>query len=102
MMAASLESIRQRLASLRPDELRLEDESHLHAGHEGAKSGGGHFRLSIVSNRFNGLGTVARHRLVYDALADLMRREIHALSIHAATPDEARHAAPNPPIQDKP
>ena len=99
-MAASLDAIRQRLASLQPTDIRLEDESHLHAGHEGAKSGGGHYRLSIVSNRFSGLATIARHRLVYDALADLMRREIHALSINAVTPDEARLAAPNLPTQD--
>jgi BolA protein len=60
----------------------------LHAGHEGAKSGGGHYRLRIVSPFFTGKSTVARHRLVYDALGDLMRHKIHALSIKSLTPEE--------------
>ena len=69
--------------------LDLDDESALHAGHEGAKSGGGHFRLTIVSPRFRGAATVARHRLVYDALGPMMQRDIHALAIKALTPEEA-------------
>ena len=54
----------------------------------GAKSGGGHYRLTIVSTRFAGCGTLQRHRLIYEALGPMMRREIHALSIQALTPDE--------------
>lgn len=87
------QAIRDRLAVLEPDAIDLVDESALHAGHEGAKSGGGHFRLTIVSPRFRGQGTLERHRLVYAALAPLMRREIHALSIHAIAPEERRTAA---------
>ena len=64
------------------------DESHLHAGHAGAASGGGHFRATIVSARFEGLSRVARQRLVYDALAAEMRAEIHALSMQTFTPSE--------------
>lgn len=87
------QAIRDRLAVLEPEAIELVDESALHAGHEGAKSGGGHFRLTIVSARFRGQDTRARHRLVYDALGPLMRREIHALSIRALAPDEHRTAA---------
>jgi len=87
------QAIRDRLAALEPEAIEVVDESALHAGHEGAKSGGGHFRLTIVSPRFRGLGTLARHRLVYAALGPLMRREIHALSIRAIAPEEPRTAA---------
>lgn len=76
------------LARLEPETVEITDESDLHAGHEGARSGGGHFQLTIVSNRFANLNTVARHRLVYEALASLMGSRIHALSITALTPDE--------------
>lgn len=64
------------------------DESHLHAGHAGAAGGGGHFRALIVSGRFEGANTLARQRLVYSALADEMKSEIHALSMKTLTPDE--------------
>jgi BolA protein len=64
------------------------DESHLHAGHAGAASGGGHFRATIVSERFAALSRVARQRLVYDALAGEMGAEIHALSMQTFTPEE--------------
>lgn len=80
--------IRQRLEALEPETYTLEDESAQHRGHPGAASGGGHFRLTLVSPRFNKLGTLARHRLVYEAMGELMHREIHALSITALTPDE--------------
>jgi BolA protein len=80
--------IRQRLASLQPESVTLEDESAQHAGHAGAASGGGHFRLTLVSPRFHNLSTLARHRLVYAAMGELMQREIHALSITALTPEE--------------
>ncbi len=82
------ERIHQRLASLTPENVVLEDESAQHAGHAGAASGGGHFRLTLVSPQFRSLSTLARHRLVYDAMGDLMQREIHALSITALTPEE--------------
>jgi BolA protein len=66
---------------LEADFVEVIDESHLHAGHAGARSGGGHFRATIVSDRFEGLGAVAAQRLVYGALADEMGSEIHALSL---------------------
>ena len=80
--------LRQRLVPLAPVRIELIDDSALHAGHEGARSGGGHYRLLIVSGAFAGKSTVNRHRLVYDALCELMRREIHALSIKSLAPDE--------------
>lgn len=80
--------LRQRLTELSPTRLELIDDSALHAGHEGAKSGGGHYRLLIVSAVFAGKSTVARHRLVYGALGELMRDKIHALSIKSLAPDE--------------
>lgn len=69
-------------------DLNIEDESHLHAGHAGAASGGGHFKLTIVAPEFNGLGTVARHRSIYAALNKHFPTEIHALSIQALSPSE--------------
>jgi BolA protein len=87
-------SIRERLAALEPEALELVDESAAHAGHAGAAGGGGHYRLRIVSPRFRGHGTLARHRMVYGALGAMMRREIHALSIQALAPDE-REPAPS-------
>jgi BolA protein len=78
-------------AGLEPLECVVEDESHLHAGHAGAASGGGHYRLRLVSPRFAGLNKVARHRLVYDCLRDMMLKEIHALAMTLLTPDEARN-----------
>lgn len=85
-----VERIRERLAaSFAPAALELVDESHLHAGHAGARSGKGHFRVRIVSEAFDGKPSVRRHRMVYDALGELMTDEIHALSIEALTPAEA-------------
>ncbi len=81
-------TIRRRLAALEPTALDLVDESGRHVGHEGAKSGGSHFRLTIVSARFAGKPVRERHRMVYAALGDLMGREIHALAIAARAPDE--------------
>jgi BolA protein len=82
-------AIEQRLRqALEPQSLRVEDESAQHAGHAGAASGGGHYHVHLVSARFVNLSRVARHRLVYDAVADLMPAEIHALAIVALTPDE--------------
>lgn len=82
------ERMRERLAALAPQSLDIADESALHAGHEGARSGGGHYVLTIVSPKFDGQSTVARHRMIYVALGDLMQREIHALSIRALAPGE--------------
>lgn len=84
-----VEQIRATLQSaLQPSVLDIEDESHLHAGHAGAATGRGHFRLLIVSAAFAGLPPVQRHRRVYEALGGLMQTDIHALSITAKTPDE--------------
>ena len=80
--------IHARLASLEPESIDLVDESGEHVGHEGSRSGGSHFTLVIVSPRFTGKTTIARHRMVYDALGDLMQREVHALAIRALAPDE--------------
>ena len=80
--------LRERLAGLKPLRLELIDDSAKHAGHEGAKSGGGHYRLLIVSAEFSGKSTILRHRLVYDSLGELMRSKIHALSIQAFAPEE--------------
>lgn len=79
-------------ARLEPLECVVDDESHLHAGHAGAASGGGHYRLRLVSPQFEGLGKVARHRLVYDCLREMMQKEIHALAMTLLTPDEAKSA----------
>jgi len=75
-------------AALSPTVLDLVDESHLHAGHAGAASGGSHYRLTIVAPAFTGLNLVRRHRLVYDSVHLMMQHEIHALAITALTPDE--------------
>jgi len=86
MSAAEL--MKQRLGQLDPESLEIVDESRRHAGHEGAKGGGGHYRLTIVSRQFAGQPAQARHRMVYDALGSLMRKEIHALAIKAYAPEE--------------
>ncbi len=77
--------IEQRLQQLQPSHLHLIDESHLHIGHAGAKNGGRHFRVQIRSKHFDGLNTLARHRLVYAKVADLMPHPIHALAIEASS-----------------
>jgi BolA family transcriptional regulator, general stress-responsive regulator len=82
--------IEDRLACLEPESLEVLDESHQHVGHEGAKGGGGHFQLIIVSRRFTGKPIQLRHRMVYEALGPMMTKEIHALAIKAYTPDEIR------------
>lgn len=83
-----IEKIRATLeAALRPTALEIEDQSHLHAGHAGAAGGAGHFRVTIVSAAFAGQPPLARHRMVYTALADMLPAEIHALSISAQVPD---------------
>ena len=83
-----VEKIKQHLASLQPESLEIIDESSRHAGHEGAKGGGGHYQLVIVSPQFAGKPIQLRHRMIYQALGEMMRQEIHALAIRAYTPDE--------------
>ena len=82
-MSATIDKMRERLAVLEPTEVEIGDDSALHAGHAGARDGGGHYRLRIASPAFAGHNTVARHRMIYEALGDMMKREIHALAIQA-------------------
>ena len=84
-MAAFDEDLRK---TFQVQSLKIEDESHLHAGHAGAATGGGHFRLEIVAPEFKGLSLVARHRAIYAALNRHIPKEIHALTIVALAPDE--------------
>ena len=77
--------IREHLSA---ESVEIEDQSHLHAGHAGAAGGGGHYEVTIVASCFKGLNTLARHRLVYEAVGDLMKKEIHALSIQAYSAEE--------------
>ncbi len=74
--------------ALEPVELEITDESHKHAGHAGAKSGKGHFHVRIISEQFQDLSMVRRHRLIYSAIGDLMNTDIHALSIEATAPSK--------------
>ena len=84
-----LGKLRSRLQeALAPVELEITDETAKHAGHAGAASGGGHYLLHIVSDAFDGSSQIQRHRLVFDAVGDMMQTDIHALSIQAKTPDE--------------
>jgi BolA protein len=89
MTVERIDAIRTRLQqALDPVRCEVIDESHLHVGHAGAKDGRGHFRVRIVSVRFAGLPRLARHRLVYEALGDLMTTDIHALGVEAEVPQE--------------
>ncbi len=84
-----VERIRECLAAaLAPVGLDVEDESHRHVGHAGARDGRGHFRVRVVSDAFRGQAPLARHRAVYAALGELMQTDIHALAIDARTPEE--------------
>jgi len=85
---STIELMQERLATLQPEVLEIGDDSAQHAGHEGAKGGGGHYNLTIVSPQFNGKLTIARHRMIYNSLGDLMHTRIHALSIRAFAPGE--------------
>lgn len=85
-----IERMRAALAVLEPARIEIEDDSHLHAGHAGAAGGGGHYRLTVVSAQFSGKSTLERHRMVYSALHELMREEVHALNIRALAPDEVQ------------
>ncbi len=85
----TIDQIRERLRSRLPAEtVEIEDQSHLHVGHAGAAEGGGHYAVTVVSKTFEGLNTLSRHRLVYAAVEELMKKEIHALSIQAYSTDE--------------
>jgi BolA family transcriptional regulator, general stress-responsive regulator len=88
MPRADLSLLTQRLQVLDPLDLIWEDDSHLHAGHAGAREGG-HYGLRLVSPRFAGLTRVARHRLIYDALGPLAAVGVHALRIDARAPGDA-------------
>jgi len=86
---ATEQAIRSRLAALHPTEVQLVDESEEHLGHAGHRPGGGsHWQLTIVSEAFRGQNSVARHRMVYEALGDLMKQDIHALKIEAFAPEQ--------------
>jgi intracellular septation protein len=88
LLASRAQRLRERLESrFAPAQLDVEDESHLHEGHAGAAGGQSHFRIRIVSESFRGMPSVARHRLVYAAVDDLLKTDIHALAIEALTPD---------------
>ena len=89
------QTLREKLTrALAPERLEIVDESHLHAGHAGAREGGeSHFRIDVVSAAFAGRGRIARHRLVHDILAEEIAGPVHALSLTARTPDEAGPAA---------
>jgi BolA protein len=83
------ELIRQLLNdSFRPELLEVIDNSAAHAGHAGARSGGGHYHVTIVAEIFEGRSLVQRHQLIYNALGDMMKQQIHALGINALSPSE--------------
>lgn len=89
MTAERIEMIRERLEqALSPTAVEVIDESHLHAGHPGARDGRGHFRVRVVSPVFHGLPRLARHRRVYAAMGELMSSDIHALTIEAVSENE--------------
>ncbi len=88
-MRPSLDELKVRLQGRFPaDRIDLTDDSHLHAGHAGSQGGAGHYSVTIVSDRFSGLSRLARHRLVYDAVAEWMPHRVHALVIAAHAPTE--------------
>lgn len=87
-MVSVTTAMRDRLATLNPESVEILDESGAHIGHAGAKSGGGHYQLIIVSGAFSQQPLQARHRMIYMALGTLMQKEIHALAIKAYAPDE--------------
>lgn len=87
-MSDTVALLQAALETLKPEHLEIRDDSAAHAGHAGARSGGGHYDVLIVSGRFAGLNSVARHRLVYATLGELMKTRVHALAIRALTPDE--------------
>ncbi|MGR9045900.1 MAG: BolA family protein [Gammaproteobacteria bacterium] len=74
--------------ALKPDQIEIIDNSAAHAGHSGVQQGGGHYHVTVVSEAFEGKSLVQRHQLIYQALGDMMKQQIHALSINAITPTE--------------
>ena len=89
MTAARVKTIEERLtAEFSPSHLQVKDQSHLHAGHAGARDGMGHFEVTIVTDAFEGRSRLERHRLIYAALGTLMQTDIHALKINAYSPAE--------------
>ena len=92
MPETTADRIRDRLVPLEPLLIELRDDSASHVGHAGAASGGGHYELRLVSAQFAGQSKIARHRLVYHLLGDLMQREIHALAMNLLAPDEVERA----------
>ena len=89
MTAARVRTIEERLAGeFSPTHLQVKDQSHLHAGHAGARDGRGHFEVTIVADAFAERGRIERHRLVYEALGKMMQTDIHALKINAFSPTE--------------
>lgn len=87
-----IQQMQAMLATFNPEQLEIIDDSHKHAGHEGARSGGGHYTLHIVSEQFAGKPTLGRHRMIYSALGEMMKHDIHALNIKAYTPQEIQAA----------
>ncbi|MBS0570424.1 MAG: BolA family transcriptional regulator [Proteobacteria bacterium] len=88
-MSDRVERVRAALArEFAPLALTVEDQSHLHAGHAGARDGRGHFQVRIVAAAFAGMPPLARHRAVHAALAEMLQTDIHALAIQARAPDE--------------
>jgi BolA protein len=87
-MTDTIGEMKRRLAVLEPEHIEIVDESALHAGHAGARSGGGHYQLTLIAAAFTGQNSMARHRAIYQALGDLMSTRIHALSITALAPGE--------------
>ena len=89
MTAERVQQIQARLeAAFSPSHLQVKDQSHLHAGHAGARDGMGHFEATIIADAFSGKSRIERHRLVYAALGSMMQSDIHALKINAYSPDE--------------
>ena len=88
-------AIEQRLAHLEPELLEIYDESGEHVGHAGARDGGGHYQVLIVSRRFEGESRIGRHRMVYQALDVMLHKQVHALSITALTPQELQEVFPS-------
>ena len=86
LKSLTTEQLKSRLQESLQAQVQVTDDSHLHVGHEGAKGGGKHFSVVVISSKFEGLPVLARHRLVYDAVSDWMNKEIHALAITAKTP----------------
>ena len=89
MTAERVQQIQAKLeAAFSPSHLQVKDQSHLHAGHAGARDGMGHFEATIVADAFAGKSRIERHRLVYAALGTMMQTDIHALKINACSPNE--------------